>query len=255
MNLNDFIVNIFCQADDFMKKHFPTRTLRQRGPLPQLMGSEVLTMEIVGEYLGLETDKEIFEFFKDFHCHYFPKLTNRVTFLRQATNLWAVKQCLFDSIAKRFTDTISVLDSFPLAVCWFARAKHSKLFKGVAAYGKELGNQTFYGFRLHLKINSIGMIQAFDLAPANVHDIRMLPELTEGDRGLLLGDKAYFSEPLRAELLKRQGLELSVPTKYSKTTHLGDKQLRFRKRTRRLIETVGSQLNHYFATLLSGCLI
>ena len=247
MNLNDFIVNIFCQVDDFMKKHFQTRTLRKRGPLPQLADSEVLTMEIVGEYLGLQTDKDIFKFFKNSYCHYFPKLTNRVTFLRQAANLWAIKQCLFDSIAKRFTDTISVLDSFPLAVCRFARAKRSKLFKAVAAYGKELGNQTFYGFRLHLKINSIGMIQAFELAPANVHDIQMLPELTCGDRGLLLGDRAYFSEPLRAELLKTQGLELSVPTKYGKSTHLEDKQLRSRKRIRRLIETVGSQLNHYFA--------
>jgi len=247
MNLDDFIVNVFCQVDDFMKKHFPSRTLRQRGPSPQLADSEVLTMEIVGEYMGFQTDKKIFWFFKNFYQYYFPNLTNRVNFVRHAANLWLVKQKLFQSIAKGFSDTICVLDSFPIAVCRFARAKRSKLFKEIAAYGKELGNQTFYGFRLHLKINSIGMIQSFDLAPANVHDIQMLVELTEGDRGLLLGDKAYYSQPLRQELLERQGLELSVPTKYGQPTHLDDKQLRFRKRIRRLIETVGSQLNHYFA--------
>jgi IS5 family transposase len=116
------------------------------------------------------------------------------------------------------------------------------LFGGIAAYGKELGNQTFYGFRLHLKINSIGMIQTFNLAAANVHDIHMVGELTEGDGGLLLADRAYLSQPLQRELLENQGLELSVPTKYSEPTHLQKQQLRYRKQIRRSIETVGSQL-------------
>ena len=246
MNLNNFIVNIFCEVDDFMKKYFPTRTLRKRGPLPQLADSEVLTMEIIGEFLGLDTDKKIFEFFKNFYSHYFPKLTNRVTFIRQAANLWQVKQRLFEHITRHFLDTIVVLDSFPVPVCRFARARGCKLFKAIAAYGKELGNQTFYGFRLHVKINSIGMIQAFDLAPANVHDIHMVGELTCGDSGLLLADRAYLSQPLKQQLLENQGLELSVPSKYGKATELEIIQLRFRKRIRRRIETVGSQLHHYF---------
>ena len=246
MNLNDFIVNVFCETDDFMKKFFPDRTLRTRGPLPQLADSEVLTIEIVGEILGFDTDKKIFNFFKNFYRHYFPNLASRSNFVRHTANLWWVKQRFFDHIAERFTDIILVLDSFPMPVCRFARARFCKLFKGLATYGKELGNQTFYGFRLHLKINSVGMIQGFDLAAANVHDIKMLPELTASDRGLLLGDRAYLSEPLRQELLAKQALELSVPTKYGEPTKLDAGQLRFRKRIRRLIETVGSQLCQRF---------
>jgi hypothetical protein len=233
MNLNDFIVNVFCETDDFMKKFFPKRTLRTRGPLPQMADSEVLTMEIVGEILGFDTDKDIFGFFKSFYSHYFPNLTSRVSFVRHAAN-------------PGFKDVIAVIDSFPIPVCRFARARFSKLFKGIAAYGKELGNQTFYGFRLHVKINSLGMIQTFDLAPANMHDIRMLPELTQGDSGMLLADRAYLSEPLRQELLAKQGLELSIPTKYGEPTTLSPKQLGKRKRLRRSVETVGSQLAHDF---------
>lgn len=246
MNLNDFIVNIFCEIDDFMKKYFPARALRKRGPLPQVADSEVLTMEMVGEFLGLDTDKKIFEFFKNFYSHYFPKLTNRVSFVRQAANLWKVKQILFDYIVKGFADTIVVLDSFPVPICQFARAKGCKLFKGIASYGKQLGNQSFYGFKLHVKINSIGMIQCFDLTAANVHDIRMVEQLTQSDRGLLLADRAYSSQPLKQQLLKEQALELSVPTKYGRDSHLDKRTLRFRKRIRRIIETVGSQLCHYF---------
>jgi hypothetical protein len=244
MNLNDFIVNVFCNTDDFMNNYFPARTIRTRGPLPQLADSEVLTMEIVGEILGLDTDKDIFGFFRDFYHDYFPALTNRVNFVRHAANLWMIKKRLFENIAEKFKDAINIIDSFPVPVCRFARARFSKLFRGVAAYGKELGNQTFYGFRLHVKINSLGMIQAFDLAPANVHDIRMLPELTEEDSGILLADRAYLSALLRQELLVRQGLELSIPTKYGEPTILSDEQIGKRKRLRRSIETVGSQLAH-----------
>jgi hypothetical protein len=244
MNLNDFIVNIFCETDDFMKNFFPARTIRTRGPLPQLADSEVLTMEIVGEIPGFDTDKEIFGFFKRFYRDYFPALTNRVNFARQAANLRLVKKRLFQYIADEFKDVIAVIDSFPVPVCRFARARFSKLFRGVAAYGKELGNQTFYGFRLHVKINSLGMIQAFEMAPANVHDLKMLYELAEGDCGIMLADRAYLSQPVKEQLLVKQGLELSVPTKYGQPSLLSSEQLGKRKRLRRSIETVGSQLAH-----------
>ena len=244
MNLNDFIVNVFCETDDFMKIYFPARTIRTRGPLPQLADSEVLTMEIVGEILGFDTDKDIFGFFRDFYRYYFPALTNRVSFTRHAANLWLVKKRLFEHIAEKFKDTINVIDSFPIPVCRFARARFSKLFRGFAAYGKELGNQTFYGFRLHLKINSLGMIQTFEIAPANVHDLRMLDELTEGDSGITLADRAYLSQPVKEQLFIKQGLELSIPTKYGQPCSLSSKQLGKRKRLRRSIETVGSQLVH-----------
>ena len=88
------------------------------------------------------------------------------------------------------------------------------------------------------------MIQAFELAPANVHDIKMLPELIGTDSGMLLADRAYLSEPLKQQLVKQQRLELSIPTKYGESTNLSRKELGKRKRLRRSIETVGSQLCH-----------
>jgi hypothetical protein len=54
---------------------------------------------------------------------------------------------------------------------------------------------------LHATTNSLGMIQAFELAPANVYDIKMLPELTRNDSGMLLADRAYLSKPLKQQLI------------------------------------------------------
>jgi hypothetical protein len=245
MNLNDFIVNVFCETDDFMENFCKSTTLRKRGPAPKLADSEVLTMEIVGEILGLNTDKQIFRFFKRFYSHYFPGLNNRVTFVRQAANLWLIKQRLFEQISRRFRDAVNIVDSYPMPVCKFVRARFCRLFKGIAAYGKELGRQTFYGFRLHVKINSLGMVQAFSLAGANVHDIRMLPDLIKLDQGMLLADRGYLSKPLTDEFFEH-GLELSVPTKYSEPTTLSNRELGKRKHIRRLVETVGSQLAQRF---------
>ncbi len=51
MDLSTFIVAVFCLIDDRLKG----RRIRQRGPAPKLSDAEVLTIEIVGEFLGIET--------------------------------------------------------------------------------------------------------------------------------------------------------------------------------------------------------
>ena len=49
MDLNTFITAVFCLADDRLQEQKPSR---RRGPAPELSDSEVLTIEIVGEFLG-----------------------------------------------------------------------------------------------------------------------------------------------------------------------------------------------------------
>jgi hypothetical protein len=36
------------------------RCIRSRGPAPKLSDAEVLTIEVVGEFLGIDTDKGIY---------------------------------------------------------------------------------------------------------------------------------------------------------------------------------------------------
>ena len=96
MDLETLIVAVFCIADDFARDLGRVRRLRQRGPAPILADSEVLTVEITGEFLGLDTDRGLHAYFQHHFGHLFPGLRtiHRTTFLRQAVNLWAVKQAL-----------------------------------------------------------------------------------------------------------------------------------------------------------------
>ncbi len=52
MDLDTFMITVFCCIDDILESLYQGRPLRQRGPKPALCDAEVLTMEVVGEYLG-----------------------------------------------------------------------------------------------------------------------------------------------------------------------------------------------------------
>ena len=73
MSISDFIINVFCIIDDELKKMLSGKKLRERGFLPKLTDSEVITMEIVGEFLGKDCDKTIWEYFKHHWNHFFRK--------------------------------------------------------------------------------------------------------------------------------------------------------------------------------------
>ena len=58
MFLDEFIINVFCLVDDFYTTLLQ-KPLWQRGTVPKLSDSEVITMELVGEWRGLYRDTAI----------------------------------------------------------------------------------------------------------------------------------------------------------------------------------------------------
>jgi Transposase DDE domain len=242
VDLSTFIVAVFCLIDDRLKD---LGRLRARGPAPTLFDSEVITIEVVGEFLGIDEDTELFAYFRRHYAHYFPNLlrVHRTTFTRQAANLWKVKDLLWQEL---LADTshdpaFALADSFPLPACLFARAYRCRRFKGEAAFGKDtLLRQTFYGFRVHARVCWPGVITRISVAPANAHELSVLPELAGRTSGLLVGDRNYHS-PRTKEELARMGVELVAPYSSKKRDPAPERSAllsRFRYR----IDTVFSQL-------------
>ena len=56
MDLDTFMITVFCCIDDILESLYQGRLLRQRGPKPALSDPEVLTIEVVGEYMGHSQD-------------------------------------------------------------------------------------------------------------------------------------------------------------------------------------------------------
>lgn len=220
MDLDDRIIVVFCVVDEAIPAVLGERRLRQRGPQPTLADSEVVTMEVVGEYLGLEQDRALFAYFRQHYAHFFPALRtlHRTTFARQAANLWWLKERLWQTVVERIPHdpTFAILDSFPLPACQFARASRCQRFRGEAAFGKDtLVRQTFYGWRVHVRLEWPGVITRFCVAPANVHELRAVPALAEQTVGTLLGDRNYWS-PKTATEWQAQGVDLLAPYRSAK---------------------------------------
>lgn len=249
MNLIDYIVYTYVFIDDLFKKFTSTFKLRQRGFAPKLSDSEVITMEIVGEYLGHTTDKAIYQYFKRHWLHFFPTMPHRSNFVRQSANLWHVKQCFFKYLIEYKDTWIQMIDSMPVEVCKFVRAKGTKLFKESANFGKWCG-QTFFGYRLHLKINSFGMIHNFIVAPASHNDLKFTESLLENDRGgWVIADKGYRSQPLHDRLWQERHLyfHTSLRCNEKKVSPLPHQTICKLTGIRRLIETVAGQLEEQFS--------
>ena len=63
-------------------------------------------------------------------------------------------------------------------------------FEGEAAFGKAtLLKQTFYGFRMHVRVCWPGVITRFSVAPANAHELSVLPEIAESTSGMIVGER------------------------------------------------------------------
>ena len=216
MNLDDFIITCFCTIDEMMPEATQGKRLRERGPMPKLSDSEVITMELVGTYLGLAQDQKIFDYFRRHYVHFFPSMAQitRTTWLRQAANLWAVKErlwCLIRDTRLLYDPLVAIVDSMPIPVCQFARAYRCHRFDETASFGKDHNSrQTFYGFRLHMRLCWPGVITQMYLAPANLHEGEIVWEVTAGTRGLLLGDRNYWLPTVQADL-RKVGVVLLAP--------------------------------------------
>ena len=244
MTLDDYMLTVFCLIDDqLLALHLDH--VRQRGFAPQLAGSEVLTIELVGEFLGLDQDAQLFWYFRRHHAGACPGLrqVHRTTFLRQAANLWAVKQRLQQRLAGVLTagDPLWHVDSMPVHACQFARASSCRRFAGAAAFGKDqVIRQTFYGFRLHLRTSRDGIIEAAVLAPANVAETEVVWELAPPAGSTGVGDRGYWSPSLMEELY-RGGIRLLAPYK-NKRRDPQPERSRVLRGLHWLIETVNGQL-------------
>lgn len=249
MSTEELIIRVFCVIDDELKILLKGHKLRHGGFQPALSDSEVMTMEVVGEFLGHDDDKGLWHYFKLHWNHFFPKIPNRTTFVRHTANLQIVKQLLQTKVAAElggYDDKIHLIDGLPMPVCKITRAFSNQTFKGIAAYGYcAAKDEKYYGLHGHIVISSIGVITAATFTPANVDERDVCPELVEKIRGLLLGDKGYI-RPILCNELAIEGLYLQTPLRKNMREKRPSRFLKWLASSRRLVETVIGQLAERF---------
>lgn len=250
MPVEDFIISAYCLIDDLIQIELKGGKLRKRGFEPGLTDSEVITMEIVGEFLGIDTDKGIWEYFDNHWKSLFPSLGSRSNFARQAANLWQLKQSLQKKLAEQmgaFSDSLHMSDGFPMPSCHFKRAYFSPLFEGEATYGYCASKgENYYGFKGNLVINSQGIITGITVTQANVDERDSLWDLLDKIEGMMISDKGLIGADYQKELLEYAGINLQTAVRSNMKETRSKSFIKWLKSTRRLIETVIGQLAERF---------
>jgi hypothetical protein len=251
MDRDTFIITVYCLVAEHYKMLKNFSHIRKGGFAPQLTDEEVITMEICGAYLKLHTDKDLFAYFHYHYLHFFPKLKDRPAFVRQAANLWQVKTAIWQRLiecSQQATDPVQVIDTLPLPVCTYTRARRDHCFPTQADFGHCAAKKLdYYGFKLGLRISSIGMITYFPLLNARTHDIHHLYTLVENFVGLVPADKGFLDQYRQELLAKRYGIKVVASVKANMAQQHPRSLRKFCSRIRKLVETVGSHLTERFA--------
>ena len=250
MDRDDFIIAVFLVVCEYYRAVKKQYRIRRGGFAPVLTDEEVITMEICGEYFKLGCDKDLFAYFQTHSLHFFPKLTDRSLFVRQAANLWQIKAAIQKRlviVSGQANDPVQVIDTLPLPVCVRTRARRDHCFKTEADFGYcAAKDMHYYGFKLGLRISRVGMITHYPLLAARPHDLQSLDTLLEGFEGMAPADKGFIDEYRHSLLLERHHILVVTPVRKNMQSNLPDYLLRFCKRIRKFVETVGSHLTERF---------
>src|SRR5687768_13221498 len=197
---------LFCLIDDAYAHLNP----RAEGyeAIKRLSDSEVLTLALLQQLRGVESERSFLRDAERFFSHLFPgvvglhssSLHRRVRKLRRF--LEPLRRAVLPELVGE-PETL-IVDSTLLSVLHPRQVAQGSGFEGAAWI--RWGSFSVYGVKLHLLCATNRVPISYELTPANVADLLVSEELlTEADLGgevarKLLGDLAYRSRELEEEL-------------------------------------------------------
>jgi hypothetical protein len=207
--LEEAVTVLFCLVDDAYRILNPGA--EGYASLKKLSDSEVLTLALLQQLRGVESERSFLRDAQRFFAHLFPgvvdlhpsSLHRRVRKLRRF--LEPLRRTVLGELAGD-PETL-VVDSTLLAVLHPRQVSQSAGFDGAA--WTVWGSFAVYGVKLHLLCSTNRVPLSYELTAANAADVLLVRELLaeagleEGVAMRLFGDLAYRSEALGEELAER----------------------------------------------------
>lgn len=245
------LTTIFCKTDDFCKEFRQQfkqnlltdgKSIRNRSFKMSL--SEIMTIAIYYHHSGYKTFKDYYEKYvlvymkKDFN-----ELVSYNRFLELRKNAMIPMTAFLQLQSMADCSGESFIDSFSLEVSHPRRISSHKTFKGLAARGKTSVGW-FYGFKLHLIINVLGEVVAFQITPGNVADNNegIILKLTKKMFGKIFGDKGYMLNKNLFKKLYSKGIHMVTKLRKNMKPVLMEYWDKIMLSKRGVIESVGAIL-------------
>ena len=238
--------------------YFPNAEDHRPGRNPDCPDSDILAIGWLLEYIAADSEHSGYRRLKVELKAVFPCLPERSRFNRRRRNLSGASEVLRQALRIYLPKTdVFIVDSFPMPICDFKRAKASTsdlkwadASGTLATYGhcatKGLG--TFLGFRGHLITTDDGVPIDFAIASGHIDDREVLRVLSQGGQyPILLGDKGYVSHALQQELRDTENICLLPALRSNQKPQYPEAFRKLHARLRRRIETTLNQLTQQFS--------
>lgn len=245
LDFETILISIFCLADNFCKIGVKKR---YRGAPKQLIDAELLTLLMVQELLGIESETSFLRFEARFLGNAFPVL-DQSQFNRRAKTVTPRLEKFRNYLLKRLNidqcDLLTI-DSCPVPLVHPQRVKSSPLFPELSFGHCASLKEIYYGGKLHLVVNAKGIPLKFDLTPASVADIKMLDELLE-ELGwtTVTADKGYIDKEKHQKLKQERNILMITPKRRNQKEKMPSIFKKLYDKTRKIIETVFNQLSNH----------
>ena len=243
------LITLFCKVDDFCQRfeaQFNSKIIshcsQKRKKKSRLCLSEIMTIVVYFHQSNYRTFKHYYlDKILKYHQQEFPHIVSYNRFVELMSSS-LIPLIHYLNSRKGKNTGLSFIDSTRLPISHPNRAKRNRVFGNLAAWGKS-SMGWFFGFKLHLIINELGEILAFQVTPGNVDDRVPVHNLTRNIWGYLFGDKGYIKQQLWSELWSKN-LKLITPLKKNMKNKLIESWEKLMLRKRSLIETVNDQLKN-----------
>ena len=250
MPLDNYIIAVFCLIDDLYSELTQKIKIRKAGIAPTLSDPELITMLLIGEFLGVADNKKIWLYFKSNFLHFFPSLSKEryKIFNKQATNLWSIIGELHKLLLENMgTWQHYLADGVPLPTCHLARSGRSTLFKThVAKHYCAAKKEHYYGFKLLLVTTETGIPTHYVLDAANIDERKLLSQVNLPVGSTIIADKGFLGKEFAASLKQSSDIELITPIRRNMFQQISATATKMITSTRKRIETTISQLTECF---------
>lgn len=239
------ITELFCFSDDFITLYEETTKKSEIGykkykkptRTPDLTDSEILTIIFLFQLSPAKNFKYFYKSYLQLYKEEFPNMPSYERFVSLKPRVLRQMIILLMLLFRRKNQKEAFIDSTSLAVCHPKRISTNKVFKDLANIGKTTKGW-FYGFKLHIIIDTTGNLMNAMLTQGNFDDRKATEHMTKKFTNLLLfGDKGYISKTLFLKLYKL-GIKLVTGIKKNMKNCLMILREKILLKKRSLVETV-----------------
>ncbi|NTW99162.1 MAG: IS982 family transposase [Geobacteraceae bacterium] len=233
------IVAVFCLCDDMLKalNHY-------EDPQCQMNDAEVMTTAIVAA-LRFRGNFELARQFLQ-EEGYIPNMLGKSRFNRRLHRVQELFLTLFHLLGETWKElnsqSIYVIDSYPIAACDNYRICRSRRYQGEIWRGRQASKRRFfYGLKIHIMVTEHGQPVEFFLTPGSMSDASAyrLYDFDLPPQAWITGDKAYTDYDVE-DAINETGIRMRPIRKKNSKRPFEPWIFYLQSTYRKIVETTGS---------------